>query len=158
MKKISALAILALLAFTSCKNGEKSSDEQTQTETVTDTTGTENPSTSVPTGDNSENSLDWTGVYSGTVPCADCPGIEIELQINDNNTYSLSEHYLEKQETANMNTGSFTWDDTGSIITLDENGMGRKFKVQENSIKVLAPDGTAIEGEQKEKYTLKKVG
>ncbi len=32
------------------------------------------------TGDNSQNSLDWPGTYTGTLPCADCEGIKTEIK------------------------------------------------------------------------------
>lgn len=152
MKKISAIAILALLAFTACKNGEKSSDDQM----ATDSTDIEQVTTDTPIGDTSRNALDWPGVYSDTLPCGDCPGLLFDIQLNDNNTYALSLKYLEKQETANKYTGTFTWDDSGNVITLDANGDHKKLKVQEHSLKMLDKFGNPEQGDQSD-YIIKKI-
>lgn len=152
MKKISAIAILALLAFTACKNGEKTSDDQM----ATDSTDTETVNPEVSVGDTSRNSLNWPGVYSDTLPCGDCPGLAFDIQLNDNNTYALSLKYLEKEETSRKFTGTFTWDEEGSIITLDANGDHKKLKVQENSLKMLDKFGNPEQGDQSD-YIIKKI-
>lgn len=152
-KTIATFAIIALLAFTGCKNEEKTPNGQTTETEVTDTI----PTQDMPVGDTSQTSLDWAGVYSGTLPCGDCPGIETEIQLNDNNTYALSLQYLEKEETARKYTGTFTWDDTGSIITLDANGDHKKYKIQEGSIKMLDKFGDPKQGDGPEKFILKRI-
>ncbi len=154
-KTISAFAVFALLAFTACKNEEKTPDGQTpaeSAETLTDTTVQD-----MPVGDTSQTSLDWAGVYTGTLPCGDCPGIKTEIQLNDNNTYALSIQYLEKEKTARKYTGTFAWDETGSIITLDAQGDHKKYKIQENNIKMLDKFGDPIQGELSSNYVLNKL-
>ena len=36
----------------------------------------------------------WAGEYEGVFPCADCEGIKVELDLNPDKTYELSEEYL----------------------------------------------------------------
>ncbi len=80
-----------------------------------------NPGTNLTRADSAETSLDWAGEYEGVFPCADCEGIKVELQLNSDKTYELSEEYLGK---ANNNEfelkGSFSFDPQDpSLITLD---------------------------------------
>src|SRR5690606_32374048 len=95
-----------------------------------------NPGTNLTRADSAETSLDWAGEYEGVFPCADCEGIKVELQLNSDKTYELSEEYLGK---ANNNEfeikGSFSFDPQDpSLITLDNKAENRKFFVSENFI------------------------
>ncbi|GGG94302.1 hypothetical protein GCM10007415_31760 [Parapedobacter pyrenivorans] len=104
---------------------------------------------------NSRNSLDWSGAYRGTLPCADCPGIDYTLTLNEDNTYQLKTRYLEKGDTAFTESGRFDWNDSGSQITLAE--RGEKFQVGENRLFHLDMDGNRITGNLAEHYILNKV-
>src|SRR5690606_254893 len=53
-------------------------------------------SSAVPDGHTSRNALDWAGVYEGVVPCADCPGIEHRLTLEQSGGYQLETRYLER--------------------------------------------------------------
>ncbi|MCO5286883.1 MAG: copper resistance protein NlpE [Chitinophagaceae bacterium] len=103
---------------------------------------------------NSQNSLDWQGTYEGTLPCADCEGIKTTLQLNEDNTYALTQEYIGRN-TFNE-TGTFAWDSSGSWITLSSNNM--KFKVGENVLFALDMEGKVITGELADHYQLKKIG
>ena len=48
--------------------------------------------------DRAKNSLDWQGLYVGTLPCASCPGFYTELQLLGKRSYRISET-AEEQET-----------------------------------------------------------
>lgn len=37
--------------------------------------------------------LDWDGTYTGILPCANCEGIDYQLTLHNNNTYTLIRHY-----------------------------------------------------------------
>lgn len=136
MKKTILLTALSLMAltFSSCK-----------------TVATAPPST----GDNSMNSLDWNGTYWGTLPCADCDGIETLLQLNNDRTYSLKTKYLGKSDQVFTSSGSFTWNQEGSKITLSGNDPG-KYQVGENQLFHLDKDGNRISGDLASKYVLMK--
>ncbi len=110
--------------------------------------------------DNSRTSLDWNGVYRGILPCADCEGIETEIKINADLSYRMSSKYLGKNEEAFKENGTFTWDEAGSKITLenaDSTAVTNRYLVGENMLFMLDADGNKIEGELKEKYQFKKV-
>ena len=142
-KFIFVLSVACLfLGLNACKS--KGSSNQTQV-----TTG----------DDNSKNSLDWSGTYSGILPCADCSGIETKLSLKSDNTYLLSWKYLEKNDEIYIQDGTFIWDSTGTVITLkdiDKEKNPTMYKVCENYLLQLDLEGNVVTGEIADKYILKK--
>ncbi|QLE00243.1 copper resistance protein NlpE N-terminal domain-containing protein [Galbibacter sp. BG1] len=104
---------------------------------------------------NSENSLDWNGVYKGTLPCADCEGIETSLTLNADKTYSSNSVYLGKEGDPIEKTGTFEWNNEGSHITLDGDAQ-QQYMVGENTLIKLDNEGNKIEGALADKYILNK--
>jgi uncharacterized lipoprotein NlpE involved in copper resistance len=92
---------------------------------------------------NSRNSLDWAGTYEGVLPCADCPGIKTSLVLHGDGRFELNTQYLERQVVAQTASGRFTWNSTGSAITLDAAGSGQQFRIGEGRLLQLDRDGTA---------------
>ena len=117
----SCLGLLVVLSLmTSCKESSKS-----ETETATE----------VPSGDTSENALDWNGQYKGTLPCDDCSGIATTLTLRSDGDFRRVEFYKDKSQQAIVERGSFSWDDSGSIIILAfEDGSTQGYKVGENQL------------------------
>jgi hypothetical protein len=57
------------------------------------------------------------GVYRGTLPCADCEGIETILTLRPNGVFELSRHYRKRERfTAPLQTG--TWQRRDRVIEL----------------------------------------
>ena len=109
------------------------------------------------TADNAQSSLDYEGIYFGTLPCADCDGIKTTVYINEKNTYKMVSVYTgkgEKQE----ETGSYAWDKTGSIIKLksNKNSEVSQFFVGENTLTKLDQQGNKITGNLAAHYMLTK--
>ena len=90
--------------------------------------------------DTTRTSVDWDGQYVGVIPCADCPGIEMVLELHGDGTYRLAETYQEKGEKPFIETGSFTWGKDGSTITLDDED-NRAFFVSEGAVEMVGADG-----------------
>jgi len=137
------IAIVASFSMLSCRSNEKN-----------------NHLTISEMADNSRVSVDWDGTYSGIIPCADCEGIFIVITLNKNSTYEMTMNYLGKSTDLEITfKGNFSWNDQGSIITLDieEEGM-KMFKVGENKIIMLDVDGNEITGQLADNYILEKVG
>ena len=141
--------LLALLAFTlmSCTN---QSNKQTDEPTTIDET--------IVDSHTSEMSLDWAGVYKGTMPCADCEGIETVIELKDDHTFVAHYTYLGKSDDENKftNEGTFTWDILGSTITLQSDDQTSQYKVGENQLIMLSADGEVNTGELADYYILKK--
>jgi uncharacterized lipoprotein NlpE involved in copper resistance len=129
------ISIAALLTIiNACSNTEK-------------TAGHSN-SEKISTAGNSRNSLDWAGAYKGTLPCADCEGIETEIRLNGNLTYEITTKYLGKSEDLFFSNGKFNWDESGNKIILEEEYkqsiIASHFQVGENKLIVLDSEGNKI--------------
>lgn len=142
------IGLFASLAFTtSCSNPEQKreiEEDIIQEEPI------------VYTQDNSATSLDWNGTYKGTVPCARCEGIETTLTLNIDLTYKLSTHYFGLNDALEEDDmGTFSWDKTGSVITLENASNGfAHYKVGENRLWQLDMQGNIITGDLADHYIL----
>lgn len=86
----------------------------------------------------SRNSLDWPGTYSGTLPCAGCPGIDLVLILDRHGSYQLTTFYRDSETRPEVVQGRFVWDGEGARITLDEAGGSSRFLVGEGNLFALA--------------------
>ncbi|GMO28567.1 MAG: hypothetical protein Ta2F_03930 [Termitinemataceae bacterium] len=136
MKKVFLLFIAALAFFglDACKSKSKAIDA----------------------AHNSRNSLNWDGVYKGVVPAADGPGINVEITLNTDQTYSISYQYIDRGEEVFTESGTFKWNDEGSAIVLDVKDMPPHYKVGENILIQLDMAGEIITGALADNYVLKK--
>lgn len=107
-----------------------------------------------PLGDTSRTSLDWAGLYEGTLPCADCPGIRTRLTLQQDNTYQLQSQYLDRQPSPQTAQGRFTWLQDGVTIQLDAAGANQRYLVGENRLTMLYQDGSRPTGPMSQKYVL----
>lgn len=149
MKNIFQILTIASLsmAIFACKSGK--------TEDAIETA--EIAALAIPDTHGSQNSLDWNGVYQGVVPCADCEGIETRITLKSDGTFQRSLKYLGKDPNAFFDQGSFTWDASGSKITLTgENGESQMYQVGENVLFHLDREGNRIAGDLAENYKLAK--
>lgn len=151
MKKTNLLVFGALalaLSFTACKTEKKEmvSEQTTTTQTFNGQDG-----------HTTQNSVDWDGTYQGVIPCADCPGIKVTIVLNSDGTFQREDVYIDKQDSTIKETGTFKWDKTGTIVTLQGKDQTSQFKVQEGNIVMLDTDGNIISGPLAENYILKKI-
>jgi heat shock protein HslJ len=91
---------------------------------------------------NSQNALDWAGVYQGILVCTDCPGIKTRLTLANDGTFTLVSQPFKQDAQANSASGRFTWQPDGNTIVLDSAGAGQQFSVGEGRLILLNPDGT----------------
>ncbi|MDN3677516.1 copper resistance protein NlpE N-terminal domain-containing protein [Flavobacterium paronense] len=106
---------------------------------------------------NAKNSLDYIGTYKGILPCADCQGLDTEIAINENGTFSIKTKYQGKGDKVFVQKGHFTWNKKGNIIVLTDikNGPNQYF-VAENKLIQLDISGKKISGNLAEDYVLSK--
>lgn len=158
--KYTLIPIIALLLF-SCKakkeltnETDKSQDKITQPIDEIDPT----VNTIGDLADNSRNSLDWVGTYSGVVPCADCEGIKTTMTLNSDLTFIYTSQYLGKSEEIYTISGPFEWDHQGRYITLKhEIGDQLNYLVGENVLKQLGTNAEMITSDLSEMYNLYKI-
>lgn len=105
---------------------------------------------------NAENALDYCGTYRGTIPAADCPGIELTLTLQADGRFEQTWNYLERE-------GIFTergpYKIEGNLLTLrpDGDGVPLYYKVEENRLRKLDASRRPIEGELASYYVLQKI-
>ena len=95
--------------------------------------------------------------FYGTIPCADCPGIEYELHLHEDNTFNESSLYLERTDETLTEDGTYRIE-SDSIIVLDrdhKDGINRLLIRGENLI-ILDSDGKEVEGSLAPYYILSK--
>ncbi|WP_436416712.1 copper resistance protein NlpE [Petrimonas sp.] len=139
MKKLSILLVaLVSIALISCNNAK-----QKKTET--------------PDMHTSEMALDYHGVYEGTLPCADCEGIKTKLTINDDNTFVLNSEYLGEENATFEDKGTYFIENGEILVTQEEDGEQKYYKLQEGSLAQLDANKKPVEGEMAPFYVLTKV-
>lgn len=163
--KICCITLLtaSVFALVACNDKPKTNDavppivEQVDQSESTAITQTQESSTAIATGDTTENALDWAGSYAGTLPCADCEGIKVELELDHDKTYELKETYLGKADHSIETKGTFQFDAKNSTqIILDEKAQSRRFFIGEGFAEARALDGSEIDGNLKQHYKLTK--
>jgi heat shock protein HslJ len=111
-----------------------------------------------PDVENYRETSQWTGTYYGTVPCADCPGIDLELTLNSDLTYSMKWTYQDRQGVF-QNSGKFTWNKAGTQIDLKDikkYGAFEHFLVQDEKLILLSLTGDLMSSVNMHNYTLTK--
>lgn len=102
-----------------------------------------------------ENSLDVAGVYTGTFPAADCPGIGMHLTLRTDGTYLLHMDYLEREAEYDEQGA---WRVAENLLTLtpaDGEGISC-YKVEEGRLRKLDADKQPVPGELGAWYVLHK--
>jgi copper homeostasis protein (lipoprotein) len=85
------------------------------------------------------------GVYEGTFPCANCPGIDIRLWLREDGVFFLRQEYLAAEPAPADRVhalGRWRWDADESRLVLDGRGPQRKFAYSGNdriTLQTLSP-------------------
>lgn len=102
-----------------------------------------------------------TASYSGVIPCPDCKGIEVNINLMDNGTFTKRDLYIErKSEGAGSNEVSKAGNYMMHGDTLHLQGItdGPDMYLRtDTSLIQLGADGKMITGNLADKYVLKKV-
>lgn len=146
--KIQGYIIGTILLLCSCKNEQKEGTAQMECDAKTE----------IPdVAHNSHNSLDWAGTYTGNTPCLKpCQGVDTQIIINEDSTYTLSVKAIGQENTPRKFAGTFSWDKAKNVITLDANGDHHKFQVMESALKELDKFGDPKQLGKQDDYILKK--
>lgn len=106
--------------------------------------------------DNSQTSLDWDGIYRGTLPCADCSGIKTTVYLMRDQTFKMVSEYLGKDGQPFETKGKFSWNSAGNTVTLNSGNGKDIFFVGENTLTKLDASGNKITSALAPKYILTK--
>jgi hypothetical protein len=85
-----------------------------------------------------------SGTYEGTLPCADCPGLQTLITFNSDGTFYMEETYLESDVKPIITNGKWALDADIITLTAGENKLEYKL-ISEKEIR-WAPDGEEITG------------
>lgn len=145
-----ASLFFASVSFMACNDTKKNTDassmkDEIMTESITN---------------NTDDSYGWTGSYEGTLPCADCEGIETIIVLNEDNTYHKSQVYLTGDNPDEFDeNGTIEWNKDNFTITLypdDNSDESSLYKVEEDRIIALSKDGSQVTGAMAKFYILEK--
>jgi copper homeostasis protein (lipoprotein) len=104
-----------------------------------------------------KNSLDYLGTYKGTLPCADCEGIETTITLNKDETYTSTMKYLGKDEKEFKDMGDYTWMEDETRLSLEGIDTPPVFYfVAEGKLIQLDQEGNEIKGNLAKNYELLK--
>ena len=98
----------------------------------------------------------YCGTYRGTVPAADCPGIELTLTLSPDGRYEQTWNYIERE-------GIFTdrgpYMVEGDVLTLqpEDDGVALYYKLDGERLLKLDADRKPLDGEQAPYYELRKI-
>lgn len=101
--------------------------------------------------------LNLPAMYTGTLPCADCPGINYQLILEDDGFTEFSQ-YRDRSPVKFEETG--TWNINGDTLTLvgQENLILKRFLFDQDSLTLLDRNSQKITGNLADMYVLNRVG
>ncbi|MBU1822042.1 MAG: copper resistance protein NlpE [Bacteroidetes bacterium] len=106
--------------------------------------------------DTESSPFDYTGTYTGLLPCTDCAGIKTEIVLTDS-TYTKRTIYLgEARPDLYEASGGATWDGESQILTLGGITPPNRYLVQGNTLTQLDRQGRKVTGRLANRYILQK--
>lgn len=137
MKKI-MLSLAVSLIIVSCNNGDRSSNSiKSDIDTV-------------------KHSDTFNGVFTGTTPCADCPGIYTVIGFSPDHDYFENLKYLDR-DAHFADTGVWKVKDSLITVSFKNDHQSRYFKIVNDSIvRMLDSDKKVITGPIADFFILKR--
>ena len=93
----------------------------------------------------------FAGMFTGTLPCADCPGIDTRLVLAADGTYTITESYQERSAPEIKGDGTWTVEENNQRLRLDPNRKSdndRLFAIlSQDEIRQLDLEGKPIESQ-----------
>ena len=90
----------------------------------------------------------FAGSFHGTLPCADCPGIDSTIEFKGDGSYAAHDVYRERNARFDT-TGTWTVEEAGKRIRLDPNSKDEQDRlyalVSNDELRMLDGDGKAIQ-------------
>lgn len=144
--KESLLILAAALAMVSCGGNAQQKAA---------TAGTQQTTAAAPDMHNAETSLDYLGVYKGTLPAADCPGIETTLRLKPGGAYEQHLKYIGR-DTEFDEKGGYTVRENLLTLTPADGEQPEFYKVEENRLRRLDAEKQPVTGALADNYVLQK--
>ncbi len=135
------LVITTLLFNVSCQDEKKDNKQDSQTEWQ---------------DKSPKEKWDYTGNYQVTLPCIDCKGIIVKLELKEDGSYRIVKNYNENDNTPGeikTEIGQFRWSENDSLIILNN----EEFSISDNVLSWKNPNIERIEIDSTKTYTLRKL-
>lgn len=145
MKK-NVLILAAAFALVACGGNAPKKKAAAETQTTT---------AAAPDMHTAETSLDYLGTYEGTLPAADCPGIQTTLTLDPDGTYTLHMKYIDRDAEFDEK-GVFSVKENLLTLTQLDDGSEEYYKVEENRLRMLDAEKQPVTGALAENYVLQK--
>ncbi|MDB6164599.1 MAG: hypothetical protein JWL98_2031 [Xanthomonadaceae bacterium] len=92
----------------------------------------------------------FAGTFHGTLPCADCPGIDETLELKPDGSFKLTDAYRDRPAGTQVVAGSWTSEERDTHLRLDPNSKGEQDRLfaigSGNTLTVLGNDGQPAGG------------
>ncbi|ROU06641.1 copper resistance protein NlpE [Lysobacter enzymogenes] len=157
-----ALACLAALALSACNKPTEASKAPAETTPAPE--APQAPASAPPAAEAAPaapaafDAAAFAGTFSGTLPCADCSGIDTKLELKADGSYALDESYQGKKDGNFKGDGTWTAEENGKRVRLDPNSKSdddRLFEIaSKDEIRMLDTEGKPIESQLN--YSLKR--
>lgn len=149
-RKLLLLAVASTLVFAACKPQAPAEPAATSEAAAPATPPEPAAVESAPASTPADVPFDikgFAGTFTGTLPCADCAGIQTRISLDSDGSYKLHETYQGKSGGFDGD-GTWTAEENGQRIRLDPNSKSeqdRLFTVKSNDeIEMLDMDGKPI--------------
>lgn len=118
------------------------------------------PQHDAPDAHTAENALDWAGTYQGLLPCDDCPGIAMAVQLRADKSVVIREREVGGPMRTTLKGFMHFDPEQPSIVIMTDPLLppaARRFFVGEDWIELRAPDtGAPLDTENPQQYRLRK--
>ncbi|SIR21737.1 copper resistance protein NlpE N-terminal domain-containing protein [Pontibacter lucknowensis] len=95
------------------------------------------------------------GSWVGTIPCADCPGVDYTLDLSPDSTYRERLVYQGRSATPFVQSG--TWGVGNGRVQLNKQGTGNnQFAIEGEALVMLDSEGNRIESQVADAYRLRR--
>lgn len=141
-RNLIALACIATLALAACSREPAGPS----TDTAANETRAEATQSAaldvIPTGEGPASTFDqreFAGSFTGTLPCADCPGMDVTLVLEPDGTYRTTHVYQERPDGSWSIDGHWSVESNDSVIRLDPNS-----KTEEDQLYGIESSGRIV--------------
>lgn len=98
--------------------------------------------------------LDFGGTYKGTIPAADCPGIDVTLSIGRNMDFHMMYDYLER-DSRFESAGKIVLDGD-CLVTVGDGADSTFYRIEKDALRMLDRDRQVITGDLADMYVLRR--
>lgn len=145
--KTNFLILAAALAMVSCGGNAQKKTATAETQQTTAAASDKQVAENLP---------DYLGTYKGTLPAADCPGIETTLTLASDGSYTLHLKYIDRDSDSD-GKGTFSVAEGLVELTPSDGGQPQYYKIEENSLRRLDAEKQPVTGELAANYVLQKI-